>query len=214
MSDRLCIDLCSGLGGFSQAFVDAGWDVLRIDNDDRFRGVPFTIIADVCQVDSIVEAIGAKGMPSLIVASPPCERFSLGNRMFPKVGVAKALEVVGAVFEIIARVRPENWIVENPRGRLRWFIGNPTSSIRLSDYGSKYMKPTDLWHNIGFAPLVSTRPYEPSWSSTKNQGKGSTGLLRLRDPAKRAEMPKGLGQAILDAISPAVAVAKPVVEGS
>jgi hypothetical protein len=120
--------------------------------------------------------------------------------MFPKVGVKKALEVVGSVFEIIARVRPKNWIVENPKGRLRWFIGNPTSSIRLSDYGSRYMKPTDLWHNLNFEPLVEQRPYEPSWSSTKNAGKGSTGLLRLRDPAKRAEMPLGLSQAILHAI--------------
>ncbi len=197
---RLCLDLCSGLGGFSQAFVDAGWEVIRVDNDPRFKDIPFTVLADVCDLEAIKKIVGGKEV-DVIVASPPCERFSIANRMFPKKGVKKALEIVGSIYEIIAEYRPKYWITENPKGRLRWFLGKPNSTIRLCDYGSKYMKPTDLWHNLTFHIIEGQKPYEPSWSSTKNQGKGSTGLLRLRDPAKRAMMPYGLSQAVLEAVS-------------
>lgn len=195
------LDLCSGLGGFSQPFLDAGWDVIRIDNDPRFKDIPCTVIGDVRDMDFVKRTVN--GPVDLIVASPPCERFSIGNRMFPKKGIREALDLVGAIFEIIAEFRPRYWIVENPKGRLRWFLGKPNSTIRLSDYGGRYLKPTDLWHNFEFPLVKGEMPYEPSWTSTKNEGKGSTGLLRLRDPAKRAMLPYGLGKAILEAVGSA-----------
>jgi site-specific DNA-cytosine methylase len=199
---KVCLDLCSGLGGFSQAFVDAGWKVVRIDNNPKFREVPFTEIYDICDLETFFGSLMDRyPNPTVILASPPCERFSIANRMFPKVGIRKALEIVGSVFEIIATLRPKYWIVENPKGRLRWFLGTPNSSIHLSDYGSKYLKPTDLWHNLTFKLIEAERPYEPSWSSTKNNMKGSTGLLRLHDPAKRALIPYGLSKAVLEAVT-------------
>ena len=45
MIQKICVDLCSGLGGFSQAFVDdPDWFVVRIDITKK-SGV--NIIADV-----------------------------------------------------------------------------------------------------------------------------------------------------------------------
>jgi hypothetical protein len=52
--------------------------------------------------------------------------------MFPKKGIKKALEIVGACLEIIAEYRPKSWVLENPKGRLRWFLGNSTATIDLS----------------------------------------------------------------------------------
>ncbi len=196
---ELCVDLCSGYGGFSHPFVEAGFEVIRFDYNEQFKDVPFTFIQDVTKIDEVLEIIGGRKV-TVVVASPPCERFSIANRMFPKKGVMNALNVVGAVYEIIAALRPKYWIVENPRGRLRWFLGKPNSTVSLSNYGEKYKKPTDLWHNFPLPMIQGEMPYEPSWSSTKNNGKGSTGLLRIRDPAKRAKLPKGLGEAILTVI--------------
>lgn len=195
---KLCIDLCSGLGGLSSAFKANGWEVVTVDIEPKFGS---TICKDIRQVSKKdIQAVAKLSLEDyeeiIVVASPPCQRFSFGNRMFPKKGVREALEIVGSVFELIADIRPNHWIVENPKGRLRWFIGKPTSSINLSDYGSKYLKPTDLWHNLTFTIIEGQRPYEPSWSSVKNSGKGSTGLLRLRDPAKRAKMPYDLSDKI------------------
>jgi len=36
------LDLCSGLGGFSEAFLTAGHDVLRIENNPLLADVPNT----------------------------------------------------------------------------------------------------------------------------------------------------------------------------
>ena len=43
----LVIDLCSGLGGFSQAFLDGGHNVIRVDNNPKFQEVPNTILEDI-----------------------------------------------------------------------------------------------------------------------------------------------------------------------
>lgn len=192
---KVCLDLCSGFGGFSEPFVDAGWTVFRIDNDERFKDVLFTYLADVRDTEKIKKIVGSHKV-TLILASPPCERFSIAQRLFPKKGIKKAFEVVGACYEIIAELRPKYWVVENPKGRLRWFLGKPNSTISLSNYGSKYRKLTDLWHNFPLPMVEAEKSYTPSLTSKQNQGKGSTGLLRLRDPAKRAMLPYGLGETI------------------
>jgi len=77
MSKKLCIDLCSGLGGFSQAFEnDPEWEVVRIDVNPKFRP---TIVADVRYLPLREDL-----HPELLVASPPCEHFSIANPRFPR----------------------------------------------------------------------------------------------------------------------------------
>ena len=207
---KLALDVCCGKGGATQAFRQSqDWYVLGIDNNPKMRqfwmgkNVEF-LEFDVTVLDweRLKEVLTNKGFDHVefLWASPPCERFSIANRMFPKKGIQKALSIVGAVYEGIACLRPKFWIVENPKGRLRWFLGKPNSSIALSNYGGKYKKPTDLWHNVTLPLIDAEMPYEPSWSSTKNQGKGSTGLLRLRNPVERAMMPLGLSEAVKTAI--------------
>lgn len=65
------LDLFSGTGGASQAFLDRGHDVVRIDNDPQFADVPNTIIDDV-RNDMY------SGEFDVVWASPPCQAFSLG----------------------------------------------------------------------------------------------------------------------------------------
>ena len=66
------IDLCSGLGGFSQAFVDAGDEVIRVDIGTKFRNVPHTVISDVM-------AWEPPFVPDIVLASPPCQAFSFAR---------------------------------------------------------------------------------------------------------------------------------------
>jgi len=197
---RICLDLCSGLGGFSQAFVDAGWDVVRIDNDPRFQTVPFTHIEDVCDIDAVMctvrNVVPTCRSPSVILASPPCERFSLGNRMFPKKGIKKALEIVGACLEIIAEYRPKSWVLENPKGRLRWFLGNSTMTIDLSNYGRDQLKPTDLWGNIALPMIPAVKSHIPFHRSLA----GKLGPNNPLRSALRAEIPYDLSKAIMEAV--------------
>lgn len=67
------LDLFSGTGGWSQAFLDRGHQVVRIDNDEQFENVPDTHIADV--LDSGIQFV--KDGFDVVLASPPCQAFSL-----------------------------------------------------------------------------------------------------------------------------------------
>lgn len=71
------LDLYSGTGGWSQAFLDRGHFALRIDNDPQFATVPHTIIDDVCS-PSTPDFLGAYEF-DVILASPPCQAFSLAS---------------------------------------------------------------------------------------------------------------------------------------
>lgn len=189
---NICIDLCSGLGGLSENFKqNKDWLTIRVDINRKFKP---DIIADVRKLPV---KNGLK--PDIVVASPPCERFSIANRRFPKKGIKAALEVVGACLESIVDLEAKYWVLENPKGRLRWFLGKPKQTISLSNYGAKYKKPTDLWGNIQLPFVNAILPYEPSWSS--NDGKN-----RLFKPEERAKMPIGLSIALFETVKPKVPI--------
>jgi len=199
---KLAIDLCAGRGGFSRAFVEAGWEVITVDNDWKFKP---TIVADVTKLTAKeIETKTKLGFFKeyeriVIVASPPCERFSLANSVWPQSGIRKALEQVGACLELILAIKPNYWCLENPKARLRWFLRKPAHSVRLSDYGYKYtlmggkvrknFKKTDLWDNIPFPLLEAEKIVRPV--------KGEP----FPDKSRIAEMPYGLSKAILEAVT-------------
>lgn len=198
---RLAIDLCSGRGGLSKAFVGASWSVLTVDNDPQFNP---TICADVRQLtlDDICATLGIESLrPAyekiVMVMSPPCQRFSIANYRWPKKGIREALEIVGACLELVADIQPDYWLMENPRGRMRWFVpARPLATIRLKGLGYRTAKPTDLWGNIPFS-LLPDSPRQRG-HNLHPSGKGTL-FDKVRDPARRAEMPLGLSKAILEA---------------
>lgn len=205
--DRLCIDLCSGLGGFSAAFRDAGWEVVTVDIDPRFEP---TVCADITKAGLYGEIANATKTTDLrerfskiiVLASPPCERFSLACHTWPKTGIQRALQIVGACLETISLVKPDSWLLENPKGRLRWFLGTPRGTIRLSDYGAPYLKPTDYWGNVALPMLDETIPARIYLRPMRHDIKSASPIyLSGSDKAGRAKMPYGLSQAILEAVS-------------
>jgi len=44
--------------------------------------------------------------------------------------------------------RLQFWALENPRARLRWFLGIPALTFNPFDYGDSIRKPTDIWGNF------------------------------------------------------------------
>ena len=145
--------------GFSQAFLDAGWEVVTVDIDPKFNP---TVVADVTEIDwqKFKHDVLHDRTPDVLLAGPPCERFSIACRTWPKMGIKKAMELVGACFEAVAILKPKFWLIENPMGRLRWFLGKPGMTIRQCDYGAPYEKKTDLWGNIKLPMLEKTRQAE------------------------------------------------------
>ena len=183
----LCIDLCSGLGGFSQAFVDAGWDVIRVDYDAKFAP---DIVADVRELlkDEWFMAL----RPEVVLTSPDCTYFSRADD-WPRPGIFGALSTAGACLEIVARMRPKYWGLENPaEGMLRWFIGAPTRRIRLNSFGYRTVKRTGLWGNFPMGLINDSPNRNPPGVKWENGPRSS---------AVRARLPIGLSQAILEAVS-------------
>lgn len=181
MPTKLCIDLCAGRGGFSSAFKgEEDWEVVTVELDKKFKP---TICADVCHLPL---KPGLK--PDCLLAGPPCERNSIACSQWPKQGVGLALKIVGACLEAVVSLKPKAWLLENPKGRLRWFMPvTPKSTVNYCDYDQFYKvtKPTDLWGNVSLPMVRKQKIRKVNW-----------GYDLPRDAAHRAEMPLGFSVAV------------------
>jgi site-specific DNA-cytosine methylase len=190
---KLCLDLCSGIGGFSQAFREnKEWKVITVDINPKFKPDMILDLVDVVENKSTYDTFWNL-KPDVILASPPCERWSIANTSWPKEGIYQASKVLGAVLEIVAIMKPDGWIIENPKGRMRWFLHKPAMTVSLAQFGYRTVKPTDFWTNIDIGLLRSV-----------NMRKNPNGYKFSRDvsrrPEKRAQMPYGLSRLILDTV--------------
>jgi len=140
------VDLFSGLGGFSEGFLQRGHDVTRYDNDPRFEAVPNTVIRDV--FDMTAEDLRGA---DVVLASPPCQCFSTAaadhywNGKTPSPAAEEAIRLVKYTVRIIHAAAPTFWVLENPVGRMRWILGPPTRLTHWAAWGLPYYKPTHLW---------------------------------------------------------------------
>lgn len=195
---RTCIDLCSGLGGFSEAFVKRGWEVVRIDNDPRFEKVPHTRIFDI-QLWPEWSRVFFGDHYDIVLASPPCtvfskastDRYWIKGRGIPKTwATVEGIRTVMYCLDLIDYIKPRWWVLENPQGMLRHILGMPKVTTYHASWGSLMLKPTDLWGEF---------PSGISWPAPKNYEKikhKEHNKNWPRDPALRAKMPYELSEAI------------------
>lgn len=195
------LDLFSGLGGFSQAFKDRGHNVLTVDIDPKFNP---DLTMDVMDIDPEFLKATTPHLPHVILASPPCNCFSVASigRYWdggqPSPEAKESIRLVAHTIKIISVLNPDFWFLENPRGMMRKVLGDPGATITQCQYGMPYMKPTDLW---GLFP----KSFEPK--SCKNGApcherapRGTqAGLQRIKTPELRAKIPYDLSMAICKA---------------
>lgn len=173
------LSLCDFTGAWSQPYVDAGYDVLRVDIK---RGQDVRLLKYVGPVRGIL-------------AAPPCTHFAAsGARWWAEKGDAAVLEglaVVDACMRIILAHQPLWWVLENPVGRLKDYLGDPAMAFDPSDYGDTYTKRTLLWGHFN-KPLK--RPVEATEGSK---------MHRLPPTPERAALrsvtPAGFAQAFFQA---------------
>lgn len=161
------LDLFAGLRGWSRIAEERGHDVVSVDFDPRFD---VTHHRDLSDVDGMVAALDG-WRPDVVLASPPCESFSVmtigrnwtrdeRGRPTPKTDKARlALALVAATLELIDRLEPSFWVMENPRAMLRKqeLVSHfDRRTVTYCQFGEAYMKPTDLWG--GFPPSLVLPP--------------------------------------------------------
>lgn len=135
--DKIILDLCGGTGAWSKPYKDAGYDVRVITlpkHDIRFYKPP-------------------KGVYG-VLAAPPCTMFSMARTVAktPR-DLRGAMEIVYHCLRIIWECQEDGnklafWALENPKARLRWFLGQPALTFNPYDFGDAYRKPTDIWGNF------------------------------------------------------------------
>ena len=129
-----CLDLCAGLGGFSEAFLRSPhWEIMRIDNNPLLSEVPNMHMIDILEFRDILSDMIQRGYQpdkiELIVASPPCLEFSMGfhapRAVASREGRLKDYEpnmdILQAVKDIIQMLNPRYYIIENVKGAVRYF---------------------------------------------------------------------------------------------
>lgn len=130
----LILDLCGGTGAWSAPYREAGYCVEVVDMRDG---------RDVRLLQRI--RAGVRG----ILAAPDCTDLAgSGARWWAEKGDAallEALSLVDACVRIAWVQQPAWWSLENPVGRLTWFLGPPRMSFDPADYGDPYTKRTLLW---------------------------------------------------------------------
>lgn len=194
------LDLFAGLCGWSNPFAAHGHEVFSIDLDSRFD---VSLHADILDV----KVSDLPWKPDIILASPPCEGFSVMNigRNWTHTGDPKTttaqmgLQLVAATLALIDELLPTFWILENPRDKLRVLPimdGLERRTVTYCHYGEERMKPTDLWGR--FPPSLVLEPTcrngdlchlrAPRGSKTGTQGYGSY--------AKKSLIPYPLADAV------------------
>ena len=160
------LDLFAGLEGWSRPFREAGHEVFSVDWDTKF---------DV-DLHADIRGLSASDLPwtpDLILASPPCETFSVasigthwtgGYRAYePKTKAAEqGLYIIHGMMRVIQspmfRKAPA-YVIENPRGVLRKLGAirwpREPQTVWYCHYGESRAKPTDIWSTL---PGLQLRP--------------------------------------------------------
>lgn len=200
------VDLFSGLGGASAAMRERGWLVFSVDVNRRFRPDLLANLAAPGARTETVEAVeawaGGPGRVDLVWASPPCNEFAREWLPWSRRGIRPSLALVEATHELVARIRPTWWALENVRGAV------PYLGPARQRFGSFY-----LW---GDFPLVLCAPLYKGvhmgvWNHragkryTAKTSSSETGRFH-RSPALRAKVPYQLSAAIADAVEGAARV--------
>jgi hypothetical protein len=173
-------DLCGGSGAWSAPYREAGYCV---ETYDLTNGRDVRLLGRT--------RAGVWG----ILAAPPCTHLAgSGARWWEVKGDAarlEALAVVDACIRIAWVQQPKFWALENPIGRLLWFLGPPQMTFQPADYGDPYTKRTLLWGRFN-AP--GKRPVPATEGSKMHRLPPSPDRA-----AKRSETPAGFARAFFEA---------------
>ncbi len=176
--NRTILSLFDYSGSWSKPYRDAGYDVKQIDikhgQNVRLLTMP----------DYAIHGI---------LAAPPCTGFAVSGARWWKEkgdeGLLEGLALVDAVFRIVLVTNPAWWVLENPVGRLKDYIGDPVMWFQPCDYGDPYTKKTGLWGSFNTdLPLNRVDPAEGSKMHLQYGGKSErTKELRSLTPPRFAE---------------------------
>lgn len=175
VSNLNIISLFDYSGTWSKPYRDAGYNVIQLDIK---HGKDVRLLS----FDEIPKPVRG------ILAAPPCTHFSrAGARWWKDKGddeLLQALSLVDATMRIIHVSQPTWWVLENPIGRLKDYLGEPTMKFQPHQFGDPYTKRTWLWGN--FNTNLRLDEVEPTLGQLTNL---------YKDKTRRSVTPAGFAMA-------------------
>ena len=203
-------ELFAGTRSIGKAFEAKGHEVYSVEWNRDFENID--LYADIMTVtaEQIIEEFGR---PDVIWASPDCSTFSIAaishhRKRNPHTGNLEPVseyakfcdEVDKHVLDLIHKLKPKYWFIENPRGGMRkmdFMQGLPRYTVTYCQYeldkpvNERRMKPTDIWTNHPnpqFKPMCKNG--SPCHASAPRGSK--TGTQGLKNSKERSVIPREL----------------------
>ncbi len=184
---KIILDLCGGTGAWSKPYKDAGCDVRLV-----------TLPVDVRTFTPPNEVYG-------VLAAPPCTEFSFAKHFHGKGNYShdfkKGLAIVDACIRIAFVCNPVFFALENPKGYLSRFLGEPVFEFNPWQFGDPYQKHTCLWGSFNHpVPEVTSKPdglVKFSMLQSKDIYPEFYGKLTRQE--RRSITPPGFAQAFFEA---------------
>lgn len=200
-AQRTILDLCAGGGAWSEPYAQAGYRVIRVELKDGgdvrlWPSAPAEHPRYPREFDDVEEWIDQIwGM----LCAPVCTKFSGSGACRARTDdeMREALALVDACIRIKHVVKPKGWwVLENPVGKLRKWIGPPVYSFDPCDFGDPYTKKTCLW---GEFREPTRNPVEPIKVCSQGSWLMKLGGKSERTKTLRSVTPAGFAQAFFEA---------------
>lgn len=193
--NKIILHLCADIGSDSEPYKKAGYKVVRIGQK--------------VGVENYHPPKNVYG----IIANPPCTMFSYArtNAKQPR-DLIGAMRVVYHCLRIIWECQydvPNNrkitslkfWIIENPFGLLRFFLGKPVLIYSPREYGDNYKKRTCLWGHFNIPKKIRSlkNARAPKFDKMKSRSIHYKGNERLTRTERRSIASPYFTQAFFEA---------------
>lgn len=201
MKKGIILSLFDYSGNWSQPFLEAGYEVVKVDTKLGINIYDF-------EYKKLKNVVG-------ILAAVPCTDFSnAGAQLFPAKDAdgrtQKSVDLANYTLDIIDYFDMQGdlkfWVIENPKGRIEKLVPRLKNKLLLRfhpcDYGDGYTKETRLWGD--FNPYLIKTPVKPVKATRSASGRscGKTSLevfYGKRGKRVRSITPPGFSKAFYEA---------------
>jgi hypothetical protein len=190
---KVILSLCDYTGNWPKFYTAPEYEVIKVD---------VKTTGDV----RLFEYLAGRQVHGILCA-PPCTDFSGSGAQYWKAKDANgstltALSIVDACLRMVAIYKPKFWALENPKGRLRRWLGPPRFLFDPCDfagYGTeadRYTKKTLLWGDFN-VPILNR--LEPIRSCPQGSWLQKLGGKSERTKTLRSMTPLGFARAFFEA---------------